>query len=263
LVAKLLDDGCAPSTARLAVQKLRGCARAAVAEGLIGRDFTLGVRVPDSAPTRLVIPEAVDVAALLEAADDRMAIAVLLGADAGLRLSELLGLSSDRVSWLSSKPTVTVDRQSAKSVLGAPVTFTAPKTASSVRDIPVPAELLGDLAARLERTGLGEEGLLLHDGGRGWTKNRFHDAWRSLRSEAGLDGVRFHDLRHYFCSRLLAGGVNIAAVARAAGHSSPSVTLDTYSHVLGDDHEKIRAVLGGAESWLSPGGAGTGIAESV
>jgi integrase len=39
-----------------------------------------------------------------------------------------------------------------------------------------------------------------------------------------------HDLRHTAISRLIAAGLDVVAVQRQAGHSKPSVTLDTYSH---------------------------------
>ena len=50
---------------------------------------------------------------------------------------------------------------------------------------------------------------------------------------------RYHDLRHTFCSRLVAAGVPLLDVQRLAGHKSYSTTL-RYSH-LSPDHLK-RAV---------------------
>ena len=47
-----------------------------------------------------------------------------------------------------------------------------------------------------------------------------------------MPDVRFHDLRHT-CARLLLGrGVHAKLVQELLGHSTISVTLDTYSHVL-------------------------------
>jgi integrase len=48
---------------------------------------------------------------------------------------------------------------------------------------------------------------------------------------AGLDGLRPYDLRHLFCSLLLAEGASVVEVARQAGHS-PAMTLSTYGHVI-------------------------------
>jgi integrase len=223
--------------------KLRQCSRAAVIEGIISRDFTLGVKVPAGETRRLTIPSASDVDRLLEAADPTMAIAVLLGAKVGLRQAEMLGLTADRVSWMRDH-SVTVDRQATRRTRSAPMTWGPPKSPSSNRTVPVPEDLVLDLAALVEaRGGPGDDGLLVHTAGHGWARWQIDKEWRRLRSRVGLDHVRYHDLRHHFCSTLLSAGVNVVAVARIAGHSSPSITLDVYGHVMGDDHDRIRAAL--------------------
>ena len=48
----------------------------------------------------------------------------------------------------------------------------------------------------------------------------------------GLGDVRFHDLRHAYPTRLLERGVHPKVVSEALGHSSISITMDTYSHVM-------------------------------
>ncbi|WP_175401134.1 site-specific integrase [Gordonia sp. UCD-TK1] len=57
---------------------------------------------------------------------------------------------------------------------------------------------------------------------------RFHQ----LSDEAGLRRIRLHDLRHGQASLMLAAGVPIAVVSKRLGHSSISITSDTYSHLL-------------------------------
>jgi integrase len=44
--------------------------------------------------------------------------------------------------------------------------------------------------------------------------------------------VRFHDLRHRCATLLLSRNVNSKIVSEMLGHSSITITLDTYSHVL-------------------------------
>jgi integrase len=44
--------------------------------------------------------------------------------------------------------------------------------------------------------------------------------------------VRFHDLRHTCATLLLTKGVHPKIVSEMLGHSSVSITLDTYSHVI-------------------------------
>jgi site-specific recombinase XerD len=45
--------------------------------------------------------------------------------------------------------------------------------------------------------------------------------------------MRPYDLRHAFCSLLIAEGASVVEVARQAGHA-PTMTLDTYAHVMAD-----------------------------
>jgi integrase len=69
---------------------------------------------------------------------------------------------------------------------------------------------------------------------------RDHD-WRNWRrrvfeplaAEVGAPGMRPYDLRHAFCSLLIAEGASVVEVARQAGHA-PTMTLDTYAHVMAD-----------------------------
>jgi len=49
---------------------------------------------------------------------------------------------------------------------------------------------------------------------------------------AGLPKIRFHDLRHTYASLLIEQGENIKYIQSQLGHSSPSVTLDVYAHLM-------------------------------
>lgn len=49
---------------------------------------------------------------------------------------------------------------------------------------------------------------------------------------AGLERIRFHDLRHTYASLLIQQGENVKYVQSQLGHSSPMVTLNVYAHLL-------------------------------
>jgi integrase len=53
-----------------------------------------------------------------------------------------------------------------------------------------------------------------------------------LASAAGVPTIRLHDLRHTSASLLLSAGVHPKIVTERLGHSSVSITLDLYSHVI-------------------------------
>jgi integrase len=46
----------------------------------------------------------------------------------------------------------------------------------------------------------------------------------------GVQKLSFHDLRHTAITHLILAGVDVGQVARFAGHSKPSMTLDKYLH---------------------------------
>jgi uncharacterized membrane protein len=54
---------------------------------------------------------------------------------------------------------------------------------------------------------------------------------RALR-HAGLPHIHFHDLRHTAATLLVADNINPQVVSELLGHTSVSITLDRYSHVL-------------------------------
>ena len=48
----------------------------------------------------------------------------------------------------------------------------------------------------------------------------------------GIDRIRFHDLRHTYASLLIEQGENIKYIQSQLGHSSPTVTLNIYAHLM-------------------------------
>ncbi len=55
--------------------------------------------------------------------------------------------------------------------------------------------------------------------------------------------VRFHDLRHYFASLLIAAGLDVKVVQARLRHASAMTTLNTYGHMWPDKDESSRAAV--------------------
>ena len=55
-------------------------------------------------------------------------------------------------------------------------------------------------------------------------------AWRNLTREAGLQGLRFHDLRHHCITRIAEAGVPEQTLMAISGHVSKQM-LEHYSHI--------------------------------
>jgi integrase len=68
-------------------------------------------------------------------------------------------------------------------------------------------------------------------------------AFMRLVKQAGLSGVRFHDLRHTFASLMLMRGAKPKVISEALGHSSVAFTMDTYSHIMEGMQQEAMALL--------------------
>ncbi|MGH8839620.1 MAG: tyrosine-type recombinase/integrase, partial [Jiangellaceae bacterium] len=71
--------------------------------------------------------------------------------------------------------------------------------------------------------------------------------WKPARQQAGLEkGTGLHCLRHYFATLLIHNGASVKTVQLALGHSTPTVTLNTYVGEWPEAHERTRWLVDGA-----------------
>ena len=181
------------------------------------------------------IPPPADVAAVLEAADERFRAFVAVCAFAGLRLGEAAALQVDDVDFLRRQ--ITVSRQVQRAG-GHNVDIRPPKYGSE-RVVPIPDELVEMLSALVA---LGHRGVWLFQGAADTPphQNTVGYWWRKALSSAGLSGIRLHDLRHFYASGLIAAGCDVVTVQRALGHSKATTTLNTYSHLWPSAEDRTR-----------------------
>lgn len=83
-----------------------------------------------------------------------------------------------------------------------------------------------------------------------------HDFGRMVK-QIGLEGVRFHDLRHTFASLMLLRGAKPKVISEALGHASVSFTMDVYSHIMEGMQEDAMALLDA----VLPAGVNEGISK--
>jgi integrase len=223
----------------------------AVSDGLIQRNATKGVKVPHTTreEIRPLTPE--QARALLEAArGDRYEALYVLALHTGLRQGELLSLKWEDVELEDA--VIRVKRTLTR--VGGKVTLGPPKTNESRRSVgltPKAVEALRDhlsrqLEERKEMSSLycpdnlvfaNESGGIINPSN---LRNRF---FARLLQHARLSKIRFHDLRHTCATLLLSRNVNPKIVSEMLGHSSISITLDTYSHVLPNMQENAVTAL--------------------
>jgi integrase len=117
-----------------------------------------------------------------------------------------------------------------------------PKTAASRRKIAIPSFLIEVLKQHQIRQkeacskarGHWKENELVFCNARGEFLHPASLVWtfRNFLTKAGLERIRFHDLRHSAATILLTMGVHPKVVQELLGHSTIRLTMDTYSHVL-------------------------------
>jgi integrase len=232
-----LKDRLAPAVVRLAYQYFSAAMKAAVTDRLIASSPCDGVKVPAVERERVVPLTVEQVKVLADAMPDRLRALVILGAGTGLRTSEALAVTVDRVNWM--RRTLTVDRQLAGRE------FAPPKSRESRRTIPLPDLVLEALSLHLAAYP-SDELVFTNTEGRPVLKNRLAVTFRQAAKKMGLEGVSFRDLRHHYASLLIHGGESVKVVQARLGHSSASITLDVYSHLWPDSEDRTRNAVDAA-----------------
>jgi integrase len=68
--------------------------------------------------------------------------------------------------------------------------------------------------------------------------------WRPAVQAVGLPtGFGLRDLRHYFATVLIFGGANVKSVQLAMGHTTPTITLNTYVGYWPDAVDRTRTLV--------------------
>ena len=139
----------------------------------------------------------------------------------------------------------------------------APK-AGSERDIAIPESLFELVAQRVSTIGVhSEEGWLFSPGSDLVHRNHAAHRWRTIRAKAGLDEFTPRDLRHFYASALIAAGCDVVTVQRALGHSSATITLNTYSHLWPTAEDRTRAAAADLMQQVLAEASDGGAADSV
>jgi len=198
---------------------------------------------------------------LIDAVPRRYRALIILGAGAGLRISEALAVTNDRVDWLGRD--LLVDRQLLKCGKdGVPEFGPVKDKRNRPRTIPLPQVVIDALAAHVATFGLGPDGLLF-TGPRGGPIRRttFSDMWREAAGPLGIaNGDGFHQLRHFYVSLLIRAGESVKTVQVRLGHASAQMTLDVYAGLWPEDEDRTRIAVDNVLGQSSCG-VGVGLAQ--
>jgi integrase len=262
---EMQDTRLSPRTVQYCRAVLRKALNQALRDGLVLRN---AAALTD--PPKVVHPEISpytpeQARAFLEAVKgDRLEALFTVAVAVGLRQGEILGLRWEDIDLFGGVLSV---RYQLQRIDGKP-RLVEPKTKRSRRTIKLPAVAVSALRTHLTKQS--EERALAGESWREWglvfastigtpiESCNLNHRFQRLAEFARLPKIRFHDLRHTAATLLLAQGVHPRLVMEILGHSSISLTMNTYSHVIPVMQEEVAAKMNGI---LTASAVGKDVAE--
>lgn len=239
LYAEMEERGAAPASIRQMHAVIHKMLRQAMRWNLVARNVADLVSPPRVPRTEMHVLSPEEARRFLDAArSDRLEALYVLALTTGMRQGEILALHWKDVDL--DRGTVNVQFTLHRTTGGW--AFTEPKSARSRRQIALTDTARS--ALRQHRIAQAEERLRA---GPGWQDQGLvfttpmggpldgvallRHRFRPLLAKAGIQEIRFHDLRHTAATLLLGQGVHAKIVSEMLGHSNIAITMDLYSHV--------------------------------
>ena len=188
-------------------------------------------KLAESVDLKVLTPE--QIRALLSAEDDLKYKTIFLTAVmTGMRQGEILGLKWSDLDF--EKKQIHVQRTFNHG------RFFAPKTKGSIRRIDLSPLMVKEILKWKLASGRNELDLIFPSkaGTPIECQKLMIRHFIPALKRAGLPRIRFHDLRHTYASLMIEQGENIKYVQDQLGHSSPTVTLNVYAHLMKDSNQQ-------------------------
>jgi integrase len=245
MVSGMLEDGLSAKTIHNVVTLLRSMlagpkgSASAVRLGYLKQDPTAGLELPRLESNEIIPPTPEQVWGLIDAAQEIGGVGyglTFIGALTGMRRNEVLAVRFSDVDWFNSELRVKTAVSKRRATDGAHKwewVLGQPKSKKSIRRIHL-AESVLKMLTGLKALTVGSDDFVFRSETGGFIDPDKFDAdiWAPITKQAGMSGTRFHDLRHFFASQLIANGETAAYVRDQLGHSSIQVTFDTYGHLF-------------------------------
>lgn len=155
----------------------------------------------------------------------------------GMRLNEALSLTFSDIR--DSK--VKISRQWVDG------SFEPLKTAGSVRTIAIDRELMDIVEHQYDMYSsypkFDEDTWFVFGGYRHLAYTSIERVKNAACEAAGIPKVKIHSFRHSHASNLIAAGIPIFQISKRLGHSSVSMTMDVYGHLINRDETEILAAI--------------------
>jgi integrase len=242
LADQLSAQGLSASSVRNTILPLRALYRRALNRGEVALDPTRGLALPAVRGTRERIAVPTEASALLDALPLRERALWATALYAGLRMGELQALDWTHIDLEADL--LRVERSWDRTA-----GFIQPKSRAGRRRVPISNTLRAHLLAHRLQQGSGGHGLVFPNqrGDKPFnpatTNNRAKHAW----AEAGLHPITLHECRHSYAAYMIAAAINTKALSTYMGHTSITITLDRYGHLLPGNEHQAATLL---DNWL-------------
>lgn len=184
------------------------------------------IKLPERVKPNLRVPDTNDVKILLKASKNtNMEIPILLAAFAPMRRGEICALHMDDIKG----NTIHVQRAIVEASDGSLVEK-SPKTYDGNRYIVMPNFVIDRI---------NELGFITDTNKPRMLTLRFE----RLVKKCGLEGLRFHSLRHFCCSWLHAQGIPEQFILERGGWSDSGVMKNVYRHALASEEDEINKTI--------------------
>lgn len=235
----LHEKGLSASTTKRIFSVVNAALNAAETKDLVPKNVANKVEKPQVSRRReLVVWDPAFVTEFLEKTRNasRYWIAVYLAVMTGMRQGEILGLRWSDIDFEKRNLTIqqTVNRHR-EIKAGA-------KTIKSMRSVALSPDTIEVLKEHrklimMEQVAHGpayqnNDLVVCTKFGGPVTQRAIQKVWTSFLKKTGAPKITFHDLRHTHASLLIKQGVHIKVISERLGHSSVSITMDTYGHLM-------------------------------
>ena len=214
----------------------------AVKEKLILSNPTENCIIPKIEKQEMKILHPDHISAYLNAAERRNALPMFyLELVSGLRKGELVALQWSDLD--EANCTISVSKQASWDTEHQLI-LSRPKTGNSIREVSIPQDAVELL--KQEHAKHPDNPWMFPSGRTGemYYPDSVVTLHKRILKDAGLEHIRFHDLRHTFATLALQNGVDVKTVSSILGHYDAGFTLRTYTHATRQMQQKAAEKMG-------------------
>ena len=218
------------------------CLNRAVKERLMLYNPSDDCIVPKLQKKEMKILQLEHIRAYLKAAEERGVLPLFfLELVTGLRKGEVTALLWSDLDL--ERQTLSVSKQLSTRIEGPQIT--RPKTETSIREISVSQEVIDLLIQEHEKHPDSPYMFPSPRTGKMYHPDSVVNLHKRILEDAGLEHIRFHDLRHTFATMALQNGVDVKTVSSMLGHYDAGFTLRTYTHATREKQDETARMMGG------------------